>query len=74
MASRTRRNKEPGTLGYPGGKVICRKASFSGPMRKYGNWKFEDQSPEVVMLDTIAHRQVAPMGVHGLVIRKRRTA
>lgn len=74
MASKARRKTIVGTLSYRLGPVLTRRTTYGGAMRKYANWRVEKRDPEVLMLESIAHRTVAPMGDHGLVIRKARSA
>lgn len=43
---------------------------YHGAMRKHANWQHEPKDAALAMLDGLSRVRVAPMGTHGLVIRK----
>lgn len=54
------------------GKTVVRVTTYQGgAMRKYGSWRIEQEDAEREFLNRIAARVIAPMGNHGLVIRKK---
>lgn len=52
--------------------TLVRITTFNGgaPWRKHGTDRMLFKNSETEILDAIAHRKVAPMGDHGLVIRR----
>lgn len=55
----------------PSSQVTYRVTTYTGTaMRKHGGDRPQLQDLTIAHLDRLAHVRVAPMGVHGLVIRK----
>lgn len=53
------------------GTVVRVTTYQGGAMRKYGSWRIEQEDAERELLNRIAARVIAPMGNHGLVVRKK---
>lgn len=55
----------------PSSQVTYRVTTYTGTaMRKHGGDRLQLQDLTLKHLDALAHVRVAPMGVHGLVVRK----
>lgn len=51
--------------------TVMRRTTYQGgAMRKHGTYRAEFQDLTIAHLDRLAHVKVAPMGEHGLVVRK----
>lgn len=56
------------------GATVVRVTTYEGTaMRKHGSERQQPKDDVLSALDAVASRKVAPMGVHGLVVRKRVT-